>query len=67
MFALAVKHAHVRTKEFVRRAHQKIAIERADINWPMRSIVHGINVGQCTTLVSKFHNLVNWVDRAHGV
>ena len=67
MLALAIEHAHVRTEEFVRRAHQKIAIERADINRPVRGIVDSVDVGQCTAVVSKLHDLLDRVDRPHGV
>ena len=67
MLALAIEHTHVRAEEFVSRAHQEIAIQRSDINRPVRCIVDSINVCQGATVVGKLHDFFDWIDRAHGV
>ena len=45
MRALAEEHTHVGTKKFVSRAHQKIAVQRRDIDRSVRPVVDRIDVG----------------------
>src|SRR5260370_14313250 len=67
MLALSIKSSHVRTEKLVRRADQKIAIQRLDVNQPVRRIVHSINKHERTRCVRKFCDFRDWIDRAHYV
>src|SRR5260370_11465932 len=65
--ALAVERAHVRAEEFVGRADQEIAIERADIDWPVGRVVDGIDEPQRAGFVSQYRDFRDGADGANGV
>src|SRR5580692_3173614 len=67
VFTLAIENAYVRAKEFVGRADQKIAVESADIDGPMRRIVNRIDVSHRVPFVSEADDLRDVVDRAHRI
>src|SRR5260370_2771818 len=64
---LAVERAHVRAEEFVGRADEEIAIERADIDWPVRRVVDGVDEHQRARFVGEFGDLLDRIYGAVGV
>src|SRR5580692_9791473 len=67
MITLAVKHPHVRTKELISRTHQEIAVERADIDGPVRCVMNRVNVSHRAALVGEANNLLHVINRAYGI
>ena len=64
---LSVEHAHVRTKEFVSGANEKITIQRAHVNGAVGRVVDGINVTKGASFSGEAHRFFDIVDRAHRI
>ena len=67
MLVLAIEHAHVRAEEFVRGADEKVAIERAHVDWAVRRVMHGIDVGHGSHPMRHANNLFYVVDGSHRI
>src|SRR5580693_653567 len=57
----------MRTEELVSRAHQKVAVERTNIDGTMWRVVDRIDVSHRAALMSKPYDLRDIVDRAHRI
>ena len=67
MPAFAKEYTHVRTEELVSRAHQEIAVERADIDGTVRRVVDCVNVSYRAALMGNADDLLHVVNRAHRI
>src|SRR5713101_9725739 len=67
MLALAVDAAHMRAEEFVRGAGQEIAIQGADVNGPVRRVMHGIEERQRAGGMRELRNLFHGIDCSDGI
>ena len=67
VLALAVEHAHVRSEEFVCRAGQEVAVERRDVDEPVRSVVDGIDVAKGAGRVSQAYDFLDGIDGADRI
>ncbi len=67
VLALAEEHAHVRSEEFVRRACQKIAVERGHVDEAVRAVVDGVDVGERSGGVGQLHDDLDRINCADGV
>src|SRR5581483_137570 len=67
MFPFAIQHTHVRAKEFVCRTCQKVAVEFANVNRPMRCVMDGIDISQRASLMSQSHDCLHVIDRSHRI
>ena len=67
VLAFAVKYAHVRAEELVGGADEEIAIQGADVDWTMRSVVDGVNVGDRSSRARQADNFGDVVDGADSV
>ncbi len=67
VLVLAIQHAHVRSEKFVRGADQEVAIERAHVNWTVRRVMHGIDVGHGSHPMRHTYDFPYVVDGSHRV
>ncbi len=67
MLAFAVEHTHVRPKEFVGRAGKKIAIQLANVNRPVRGVVHCVDVRNRACVARHADDGLHVVDGANRV
>ena len=67
MFALSIERAHMRPKEFVRRADQEIAVELSDVRESMRGKVHRVYKCHCAGSMGQARDLSNRIDGSHRV
>ncbi len=67
VLALTVENAHVRSEKLVARAHQKIAIQSANINRTVGRIVDRVDVRQRAFLVRQSDNFLHVIDGAHCI
>ena len=61
------KHPHVRPKELIRRANQKIAAEVLYINHAVWGVLHGIHINHRPYAVRTLNNRLHIVNRARQV
>ena len=57
----------MRAEKLVGRAHQEVAIEFANINWPVRRVMDGINERESPGLARQAHYFFNVVNRSHRI
>ena len=67
VFALAIKHAHVRAEEFVGGADEEIAIEVFHVDEAVWAVVDGVDVGESSGGVGEADDFFDWIDGADGV
>ncbi len=57
----------MRTEKFVGRAGQEIAVQRANVDGPVRRVMNCIDKHQRAGFVREFRDLRDWVDGANSV
>ena len=57
----------MRAVELIRRAEQKVGVERLHINRVVRRGADRVEHGECTGLMGEANDLLGWVDGADGV
>ncbi len=67
VFPLPVKCAHVRPEEFVRRANEKVAIQRFHIDQAVRTEMYRIHISKRACPMRQLNDFPDGIDRSHSV
>ena len=67
VFALSIKHTHMRTEKFVSGAGQKIAIQLSNVNRPVWRVMDCIDIRHRAGLMREAHNRLHVINRSHRV